>query len=133
AGFAGERLFDGKTTLRAGEDELTLEDLPPRNLDDVNAQDDPSGAAAVLSAALDSINTMRQRVGSFQSTSLASEQRLAENETIAAASSLSQIRDADYAKEVAEEARFGILEQTTRTAITLALTSNSRALSLLQR
>ncbi|MEO0482016.1 MAG: flagellin [Planctomycetota bacterium] len=131
AEFNEQALFDGEITARAGESELNLSRPSTDELSAADLAADPSAAAEALDAVAARLASARGEIGSFQSNALGSRAESIRDESLAVASSLSEIRDTDYARETAELARTQILEQTNQTALALSLASASQVLRLL--
>lgn len=137
ARFNGQPLFDGRASVpdAAGAEAFALPELRGQSL--ASALDagpnggDPASAAQALRDALETLNTARGEIGAYQKNDLGARRQTAGEEVIAVASSLSAIRDTDYAAEAAREARAAILERTTLTVLALAASSGASAFAVL--
>jgi flagellin len=147
--FAGVRLFSGTLTLNAGMQALDLDPIATSGLGQtaidgetyylsdlasgqaLNIVDDPQNAQIVLDAAASEINTMRQRIGLFQSNAVEPHlnQIATRFEMLSAAAS--QIGDTDLAAETSRLIRSRLLEWSTNRLVSLMERTRSQATSLL--
>ncbi len=116
---------------------LTLGDLTATTLGvdtgaiDLSTSTLASAALPGLDAALDTVNSYRSGFGAVQNR-MESSLRNLENADQNLSAAQSQIRDADFAKEASEMAKYNVMQQAGVAALTQAKNINQSAAQLLQ-
>jgi len=152
ASFNGEPLFDGSTTLRAGDATLQLEQVSAASLGttDIDGEtfslaDVVSGgrlaastgragdAQAVIRAAISSVAEMRGRIGAFQKHAVASRTNNLQTTLENVHSAESAIGDTDFAEETARLSRARVMTQAAIAGLKVNMQSAGTVLTLLDR
>ena len=145
--FNGERVFDGEQVLSVGGDALALPELSLSDIGQVeidgttfslaDAQtggalaidaDRPGDTQAVFDAARTQITSLRGEIGAFQQNAINTQQAVVQEQTIQSSAARSIIRDADFAAEVSNRTRAGLLQQASIGSILEAGDSQRRAI-----
>ncbi len=117
--------------------DITLGDLTAATLTidtgavDLSTSGGASAALANIDFALDTVNEYRSQMGASQNR-LESSLRNLENADQNITAAQSQIRDADFAKEASEMAKYNVMQQAGVAALTQAKNINQAAAQLLQ-
>ena len=98
---------------------------------DVSSSTTAGAALSVIDAALDTVNGIRSDYGAVQNR-LESAMRNLENYDQNLTSAESQIRDADFAKESSEMAKYQVMQQAGVAALSQAKSINMQAAQLIQ-
>lgn len=134
--FNGSRMLDGFDTGSLGRTQIGTDpdtgDAVYASVRDIDRlmSENPEAAQAVARQAVEDVAVARAEAGARQREAEA-EQRAAQTEFINTASARSQIRDTDYASEVSERTRTGIMEEASIRAMLIGRQSHARAMDLL--
>lgn len=127
--FKGEQILIGATADRLGS---VIVDGERRGMGDLAMllKEDPGAAQKLVDGAVDSVSGRRAGIG-IRMNQIQTDMRVLQEEFAGNAGILSQIEDADYAKETADLVRSQILEQATIQGILIERENAERVLDLI--